>query len=170
MWDTGAFLMDFGTYCYVIAIEVTSGSIISMMSRTEVLIDRIMFSAVSPALPSSLFRLNSASNCLEKKSLKIQSLHLMLIWLFVNAVICFLCDCLLIYMQWNNSCEIVFFELQSCVKIEKHQVRSDHIALPPVIHSSKWWMWREECDNKESTPWNFSSLLSCSLAVLYTFF
>lgn len=36
MWDTSAFLMDFGTYCYVVAIEIISGSIFLMISRTEV--------------------------------------------------------------------------------------------------------------------------------------
>lgn len=43
-------------------------------------------------------------------------------------------------------------------------------VLPPVMDSSKWWMWREECGNNESTVWYFSSLLSWTLRVLYTFF
>lgn len=69
-------------------------------------------------------------------------------------------------MKWNNSYEIVLFEECKNWKVpgQVHQV-----SLPPVIHRNMWWMWTEVHD-KKSKPGNYSSLLSYSLTVLYTFF
>lgn len=163
MWDTGVFLINLGTYCYyhsnrsyfcVHLLDVKKWS-----SYWHELCSQLCLQFFLP--PCSDSTVLGEEICKSSKFVP-----------HANMAVNKCCDLFPLWMSahiiavkqflWNGSLWTVVL----C----KNQLRSKHKALLPVIHSNKWWMWREECDNKENTPWNFSSLLSCSLAGLYTFF
>lgn len=164
MWDTGVFLMDLGTYSYYHSNR--SYFWVHLLNYVK------KWSSYWHELCSQLCIQFFIPPCLDSTILGEEICKSLKFAPQANMAVNKCCDFFPLWMSahiiavkqflWNSSLRTVVL----C----KKQLTSNHKALPPVIHSSKWWKRREECDSKESTPWNFSSLLSCSLAGLYTFF